>query len=760
MKKKLKFKKIKSKRKWIFLLILSTVIYFTWRVCFTIPVKTGGFSFIFGTILLLAELAGLYDLLLHFWNVSRLVVPVKPTLSEDTVFPEVDVFIATYNEPVSLIHKTLIGCLNMAYPDPNAVHIYVLDDGNRSEMAELCRRLNVGYITRSENTHAKAGNINNALKQTHSPYVVTFDADMIPRSQFLMETIPYFIENQQLREEGLKQGANLSSIPKPLGFLQVPQAFYNADCFQYRLFTENAVPNEQNYFHQDVQLGKNSSNSVIYSGSNTVINRAALDEIGGFVTGIITEDIATGIKIQGAGYQCYALDTIQATGLSPYDLNGLVKQRQRWARGCIQTFRQNNPLFAKNLTLIQRLNYFDALIYWFSSFKRFIFLFAPILFSVFGVIVVDAPLKQVLICWLPFYFISTRAFHFFSGNTRTAHWTNIYETILMPPLAKAIFLESIGIKKRKFEVTSKTLDLDHEKRMQLKLAMPHLILLTLTLIGIYRSLVALTTPEWQSYIVILFWLVHNGIPLALALYFTWGRPIYREHERIKVKGTATLSLQHQTHTFDVYDLSEQGISIVSDFPHFIELEHEHCLTVSIEGRHFTLPSTFLRVDPHLNHAHKFIFRFNELSESDYQNLILTLYDREPQFPRHIQLHSPLKTLWRNTKHRMKKNKTFARKTTRLPYQLNGGTYHENLKHLTLKDFNYTHVVLKGEKTPQQLNLTLKTNPRYQLRFHYKKLIKNKLHLYELKSELSPDLIQAIQAELKALSDFVQPKNRV
>ena len=176
---------------------------------------------------------------------------------------------------------------------------------------------------------------------------------------------------------------------------------------------------------------------MIYSGSNTVINRTALDEIGGFVTAIITEDIATGIKIQGAGYQCYALDTLQATGLSPYDLNELIKQCQRWARGCIQIFCQVNSLFAKNLNLMQRLNYFDALIYWFSSFKRFIYLLAPILFSVFGVLVVDAPLGQVLICWLPFYLISNGAFHFFSGNIRTVHWTNIYETIFNAPSGKS-----------------------------------------------------------------------------------------------------------------------------------------------------------------------------------------------------------------------------------------------------------------------------------------------------------------------------------
>lgn len=82
---------------------------------------------------------------------------------------------------------------------------------------------------------------------------------MLPRSQFLMETIPYFIENQRLRQEGLEQGVKPSSLPKPLGFLQVLQSFYNSDCFQYRLFTENLIPNEQKLFSSRCSIRKKTA---------------------------------------------------------------------------------------------------------------------------------------------------------------------------------------------------------------------------------------------------------------------------------------------------------------------------------------------------------------------------------------------------------------------------------------------------------------------------------------------------------------------
>ncbi len=123
----------------------------------------------------------------------------------------------------------------MEYPDKSKVHIYLLDDGNRQEVQELAQRMGVGYITREEHLHAKAGNLNNALQHTHSPLVATFDADMIPLSDFLLKTVPYFllpeyeyINNQWQRREKKK------SIK--IGFIQSPQCFYNPDLFQYNLF--------------------------------------------------------------------------------------------------------------------------------------------------------------------------------------------------------------------------------------------------------------------------------------------------------------------------------------------------------------------------------------------------------------------------------------------------------------------------------------------------------------------------------------------
>lgn len=86
------------------------------------------------------------------------------------------------------------------------------------------------------NKQAKSGNLNNALSKTSSPYIATFDADMIPFKNFLMETVPYF----------LKDG--VSKDGRKIGLIQTPQSFYNADIFQFHLFSEENLPNEQDFF--------------------------------------------------------------------------------------------------------------------------------------------------------------------------------------------------------------------------------------------------------------------------------------------------------------------------------------------------------------------------------------------------------------------------------------------------------------------------------------------------------------------------------
>ena len=138
-------------------------------------------------------------------------------------------------------------------------------------MRALAKRMGVGYFDRPNNEGAKAGNLNHALSLTSAPYIVTLDADMIVKSDFLLKTIPYFVDVEKRNSE-LPEDQQVH-----LGLLQTPQAFYDPDVFQHALYSETRTTNEQDYFYRTIEVARTGSNSVIYGGSNTIISREALE---------------------------------------------------------------------------------------------------------------------------------------------------------------------------------------------------------------------------------------------------------------------------------------------------------------------------------------------------------------------------------------------------------------------------------------------------------------------------------------------------
>ena len=329
-----RYMKAERKRNLIFCLtILFSSIYLIWRIFFTIPWQSGFWQAAAGILLAAAETAtmlGMFELMISRMRSgkSELVMP-NPKPWE---YPEVDVLIATHNEPAELLYKTINACMFLEYPDQNKVHVYVCDDGNRPWLHRLAESLGAGYLGMTENPHAKSGNYNHALEKTSSPLIATFDADMIPRRTFLMRTVPYFL------------------IPDcPVGLIQTPQSFYNQDLFQFNLYSENDIPNEQDFFSREINVMRNASNSSAYTGSNTVILRKAMEEIGGFPYDTITEDFETSLRLQKAGYITYATEEVLASGLSTTTVSSMISQRIRWARGVIQSIRSTHAIFTRDL---------------------------------------------------------------------------------------------------------------------------------------------------------------------------------------------------------------------------------------------------------------------------------------------------------------------------------------------------------------------------------------------------------------------------
>ena len=648
----------------------------------------------------------------HYNNMTNIEYPMIPK-ADFSEFPDVDIFIATYNEPVELLYKTINGCINMEYPDENKVHIYICDDSNRIEMKKLAEEMNINYITRTERKDAKAGNFNNALAKTDSPLVVTFDADMIPMHDFLMSTVPYFVEDlTNAKKIEKKDGKEARKNRKgKIGFIQTPQSFYNPDLFQYNLFSETRIPNEQDYFYRDIQISRNKSNSVIYGGTNTVISREALDEIGGFYTKVITEDFATGILIQSNGYTCYAIDEVHASGLAPEDLKGLVKQRQRWARGCIQTGRKLNILFRKGLNISQKLSYISAITYWYGCLKRLIYIMAPILFSVFGVVVVKCTLLEVLIFWLPMYIFSSKSLKLVSRKIRTVKWTNVYETILFPSLIVSVILESLGISQKKFNVTRKGGAIE-DKNYQIKKAIPHIILSILSIIGIINCVKFTFITGTPVYIVLIFWLIINLYNIVMSIFFMLGRQVLRRAERFPINIDCIVSFHEKELKCTTNDISENGLSIVLKKPEFIPYKESIRILLQTDRYKAQFVAKIIHVGQ-AGEQWKYAMEIQEIDDHNLKQLLRILYDRVPELPKIVEMNNSIFDDIRiNVLKRGEQKVKFNRKLPRV--NLNKELYSKEHGKVKIINFNYEYAVLKTNKVFD--SLILKINDCIDIKF--------------------------------------------
>jgi cellulose synthase (UDP-forming) len=206
----------------------------------------------FAVPLLIAEAYSLFDTVLFvimMWQPRRRVTPKAPSGKA------VDVFITTYSEEIDLVTETARAALKIRYPH----RTWVLDDGKRPEMKRVCDEIGCGYITRGpewENRprHAKAGNVNNALMQTDGEFILILDADQIPEPEILHRTLGYFED-------------------PAVAFVQTPQYFYNVT-------DGDPFGSQAPLFYGPIQEGKDGWNSAFFCGSNAVLRREALFQLG------------------------------------------------------------------------------------------------------------------------------------------------------------------------------------------------------------------------------------------------------------------------------------------------------------------------------------------------------------------------------------------------------------------------------------------------------------------------------------------------
>ncbi|WP_163933595.1 UDP-forming cellulose synthase catalytic subunit [Paraferrimonas sp. SM1919] len=529
----------------MFLAIIAASRYIYWRSTNTLN-WDDELGLVLGAVLLIAEIYTWLVLLFGFlqtaWPLKRQVTPLP---KDPALWPSVDVYIPTYNEPVEVVKPTIIAALNMDWPQ-DKLNVYLLDDGQRESMAQLAKQVGCNYITRDNNNGAKAGNLNNAMTLTHGELITIFDCDHIPVRAFLQLMVGGFLKDNKL------------------ALVQSPHHFFSDDPVAKNLRSFGGAPAEGELFYGLIQDGNDLWNATFFCGSCAVLRRSMLEEIGGIATETVTEDAHTALKFHKLGYHSAYINVKLAAGLATESISAHVGQRIRWARGMAQIFRTDNPWFAKGLSFMQKVCYSSAMLHFFFGLPRLVFLLSPLAFLLLHTYIIYSPALTIFLYVLPSIFMSQIVIARHHGKYRNSFWGDMYETLFawytFRPTMVALFSPQHG----SFNVTEKGGFIEKDYLDWLT-SRPVFILIILNLIGfsfgIWRLMTDINSEHWAIFLNML-WTFYNLLLLGGVLAVATELKQIRKAHRIKTDYQIQIKLvSGHVYPAKLADFSESGMGI-------------------------------------------------------------------------------------------------------------------------------------------------------------------------------------------------------
>lgn len=548
--------------------------YLYWRCTETLGLDSW-LDAIFGITLVVAEMYAWLVLVLGYvqtiWPLKRKPEPMP----EDTsLWPTVDVYIPTYNESMKVVRPTVLAALAIDWPR-DKLKVYILDDGRREEFRLFAESVGVGHLTRQENAHAKAGNINSALTQTNGEFIAVFDCDHIAARSFLQMTMGWMLRD-----------------PK-LGMIQTPHHFLSPDPFERNLDTFRRTPNEGELFYGLIQDGNDLWNATFFCGSCAVIRRSILMEVGGVAVETVTEDAHTALKMHRLGYNTAYISIPQAAGLATESLSIHVGQRIRWARGMAQIFRTDNPFSGPGLTLMQRICYSNAMLHFFYGLPRMVFLLSPLSYLFFEAHIIHASALAIAAYVLPHLFHANMTNSRMQGEHRHSFWAELYEATLAWYIFRPTLVALINPKLGSFNVTAKG-GLVKEEFFDWRIGAPYLIMLVLNVAGLLIGVVRLfwwNAFEADTVILNLIWTIYNLVILGATVAVATETKQVRQNHRVLCNQKAMLKLSGgKSYVCSANDYSEGGLGLVMPAPGIIPMHSEVNVSLFLSGRECVFPA--------------------------------------------------------------------------------------------------------------------------------------------------------------------------
>lgn len=395
----------------------------------------------------------------------------------------VDIFIPTVNEPIEMVTNTVAASVRINYANKK---IFLLDDGPRPELQSLAHRYNITYLSRDSREHYKAGNLNYGLSHSNGDYILIIDADHIVKPDIVQDLLGHFQEDETIAIVATRQA-----------FL-VPEADFNHDVL----------------FYQHMMAGKNADNAAISCGNGAFYRRTALNDIGGFQTWNLVEDLYTSYILHQRGYTTVYINQPYSYGTAPTTLRGIYQQRGTWSLDTLRLLIWHSPLWTSGLTLRQRLHYLEIGFSYVVSAVAIPLLFVlPALAVLFNDPVVTDP-RTYLLLRVPSLLLIIYFYYKLSGDvfSQMQLWASLF-----PVYLKALFLAIIR-KRIPYQVTNK-ISITAPGERQTLLVLPHIA------IGVFSIVVIV----WRVFFVDHALTAFTGINLMwMTLMLFWFAPIIQK----------------------------------------------------------------------------------------------------------------------------------------------------------------------------------------------------------------------------------------
>ena len=411
----------------------------------------------------------------------------------------VDIFIPVAGEPMSLVRETVEAAARINFQNKR---IYIIDDKADPECRELAKLKGLGYFARPEHNDAKAGNLNYALARTEGDLILALDADQVPQPQIIDKIVGYF------------------RIPK-IAFVQTKQEF--------------AVPrgdpfgNRDRIFYDVMQSGKDNDNAAFSCGSGVMYRRKALEDIGGFSTWNIVEDVHTSMLLHEKGWRSVYYNYPLTRGTAPADVWGVYRQRRQWAADSLRMTFWDNPFGHSGLSLKQKIQYFHlGVVYLVAGFVMPFFFITPIFALLTDKFILTAPVPDYVLHRYPYFIAMSLAYGILNYPTSYMRAFQMW-TGLFPVFVHATFI-ALRYRKKKplYRVTVKPVG-EIKVRSPWLAVIPQLAIILLGLFSIFYSFLA-GKSGWDFFLLNVVWVAWSIWTMSGICFAAIKRPQWPEKE--------------------------------------------------------------------------------------------------------------------------------------------------------------------------------------------------------------------------------------